>query len=215
MLIKVFLVDDHDIVRMGVARMLDDIKDLVVVGQAKTGEEAITSVRQLKPDVVLMDIQMPGIGGVEATRKLAERFSKIKILAVSAHQEEPLPSRILDAGASGYITKGTCLDEMVQAIRKVAAGERYFSAEIALSLAKNWANRDKAGVSPFDLLSRREIQLVQMIADGKSKQDIADIMGIAISTLSTYRYRIYNKLEIENDVQLTHLAIRFALVQKE
>jgi two-component system invasion response regulator UvrY len=215
MLIKVFLVDDHDIVRMGVARMLDDIKDLVVVGQAKTGEEAITSVRQLKPDVVLMDIQMPGIGGVEATRKLAERFSKIKILAVSAHQEEPLPSRILDAGASGYITKGTCLDEMVQAIRKVAAGERYFSAEIALSLAKNWANRDKAGVSPFDLLSRREIQLVQMIADGKSNQDIADIMGIAISTLSTYRYRIYNKLEIENDVQLTHLAIRFALVQKE
>ena len=215
MLVKVFLVDDHDIVRMGVARMLDDIKDLVVVGQAKTGEEAITSVRQLKPDVVLMDIQMPGIGGVEATRKLAERFSKIKILAVSAHQEEPLPSRILDAGASGYITKGTCLDEMVQAIRKVAAGERYFSAEIALSLAKNWANRDKAGVSPFDLLSRREIQLVQMIADGKSNQDIADIMGIAISTLSTYRYRIYNKLEIENDVQLTHLAIRFALVQKE
>ncbi len=214
-MIKVFLVDDHDIVRMGVARMLDDIKDLVVVGQAKTGEEAITSVRQLKPDVVLMDIQMPGIGGVEATRKLAERFSKIKILAVSAHQEEPLPSRILDAGASGYITKGTCLDEMVQAIRKVAAGERYFSAEIALSLAKNWANRDKAGVSPFDLLSRREIQLVQMIADGKSNQDIADIMGIAISTLSTYRYRIYNKLEIENDVQLTHLAIRFALVQKE
>ena len=190
MLIKVFLVDDHDIVRMGVARMLDDIKDLVVVGQAKTGEEAITSVRQLKPDVVLMDIQMPGIGGVEATR-------------------------ILDAGASDYITKGTCLDEMVQAIRKVAAGERYFSAEIALSLAKNWANRDKAGVSPFDLLSRREIQLVQMIADGKSNQDIADIMGIAISTLSTYRYRIYNKLEIENDVQLTHLAIRFALVQKE
>jgi len=215
MLIKVLLVDDHDIVRMGVARMLDDIKDLVVVGQAKTGEEAITSVRQLKPDVVLMDIQMPGIGGVEATRKLAERFSKIKILAVSAHQEEPLPSRILDAGASGYITKGTCLDEMVQAIRKVAAGERYFSAEIALSLAKNWANRDKAGVSPFDLLSRREVQLVQMIADGKSNQDIADIMGIAISTLSTYRYRIYNKLEIENDVQLTHLAIRFALVQKE
>lgn len=215
MLIKVLLVDDHDIVRMGVARMLEDIKDLVVVGQAKTGEEAINSVRQLKPDVVLMDIQMPGIGGVEATRKLAERFSKIKILAVSAHEAEPLPSRILDAGASGYITKGTCLDEMVQAIRKVAAGERHFSAEIALCLAKNWANRDKAGKSPFEGLSRRQLQMVEMIADGKSNQDIADIMGIAISTLSTYRYRIYHKLEIENDVQLTHLAMRFALVKKE
>lgn len=215
MLIKVLLVDDHDIVRMGVARMLDDVKDLTVVGQAKTGEEAIQCVKQLKPDVVLMDIQMPGIGGVEATRKLAERFSKIKILAVSAHEEEPLPSRILDAGASGYITKGTCLDEMVQAIRRVAMGERYFSADIAVRLAKNWANRDKVAKSPFDALSRREVQMAQMIADGKSNQDIADIMGIAISTLSTYRYRIYNKLEIENDVQLTHLAMRFAVVKKE
>ena len=215
MLIKVLLVDDHDIVRMGVARMLADVKDLTVVGQVKTGEEAIDFVRRTQPDVILMDVQMPGIGGVEATRKLAERFSRIKILAVSAHEEEPIPSRILGAGASGYITKGTCLDEMVKAIRLVAQGEQYFSNEIANQLARNWANRDKASSSPFEALSRREMQMTEMIVDGKGNQDIADTMGVALTTLSTYRSRIYSKLNIDNDVKLTHLAMRFGVAKKE
>jgi two-component system, NarL family, invasion response regulator UvrY len=216
MLIKVLLVDDHDIVRMGVARMLADVKDLTVVGQVKTGEEAIDFVRRTQqPDVILMDVQMPGIGGVEATRKLVERFSRIKILAVSAHEEEPIPSRILGAGASGYITKGTCLDEMVKAIRLVAQGEQYFSNEIANQLARNWTNRDKASSSPFEALSRREMQMTEMIVDGKSNQDIADTMGVALTTLSTYRSRIYSKLNIENDVKLTHLAMRFGVAKKE
>jgi DNA-binding NarL/FixJ family response regulator len=215
MLIKVLLVDDHDIVRMGVARMLADVKDLTVVGQVKTGEEAIDFVRRTQPDVILMDVQMPGIGGVEATRKLVERFSRIKILAVSAHEEEPIPSRILGAGASGYITKGTCLDEMVKAIRLVAQGEQYFSNEIANQLARNWANRDKASSSPFEALSRREMQMTEMIVDGKGNQDIADTMGVALTTLSTYRSRIYSKLNIDNDVKLTHLAMRFGVAKKE
>jgi two-component system, NarL family, invasion response regulator UvrY len=216
MLIKVLLVDDHDIVRMGVARMLADVKDLTVVGQVKTGEEAIDFVRRTQqPDVILMDVQMPGIGGVEATRKLVERFSRIKILAVSAHEEEPIPSRILGAGASGYITKGTCLDEMVKAIRLVAQGEQYFSNEIANQLARNWTNRDKASSSPFEALSRREMQMTEMIVDGKGNQDIADTMGVALTTLSTYRSRIYSKLNIENDVKLTHLAMRFGVAKKE
>jgi two-component system, NarL family, invasion response regulator UvrY len=216
MLIKVLLVDDHDIVRMGVARMLADVKDLTVVGQVKTGEEAIDFVRRTQqPDVILMDVQMPGIGGVEATRKLVERFSRIKILAVSAHEEEPIPSRILGAGASGYITKGTCLDEMVKAIRLVAQGEQYFSNEIANQLARNWTNRDKASSSPFEALSRREMQMTEMIVDGKGNQDIADTMGVALTTLSTYRSRIYSKLNIDNDVKLTHLAMRFGVAKKE
>jgi two-component system invasion response regulator UvrY len=162
-----------------------------------------------------MDVQMPGIGGVEATRKLVERFSRVKILAVSAHEEEPIPSRILGAGASGYITKGTCFDEMVKAIRLVAQGQQYFSNEIANQLAKNWTNRDKASLSPFEALSRREMQMTEMIVDGKSNQDIADMMGIALTTLSTYRGRIYGKLNIDNDVQLTHLAMRFGVAKKE
>ena len=215
MLIKVLLVDDHDIVRMGVARMLADVKDLTVVGQVKTGEEAIDFVRRTQPDVILMDVQMPGIGGVEATRKLVERFSRIKILVVSAHEEEPIPSRILGAGASGYITKGTCLDEMVKAIRLVAQGEQYFSNEIANQLARNWTNRDKASSSPFEALSRREMQMTEMIVDGKGNQDIADTMGVALTTLSTYRSRIYSKLNIDNDVKLTHLAMRFGVAKKE
>ena len=214
-MIKVLLVDDHDIVRMGVSRMLADIKDLTVVGQVKTGEEAINFVCRTQPDVVLMDVQMPGIGGVEATRKLIQRFPRIKILAVSAHDEEPIPSRILGAGASGYITKGTCLDEMVQAIRQVALGQRYFSADIATQLAKNWANRDKASVSPFDALSPREMQTTEMIVDGKGNQDMADTMNVSLSTLSTYRSRIYGKLNVDNDVKLTHLAMRYGVAKKK
>lgn len=214
-MIKVLLVDDHDMVLMGVARMLADVKGLNVVGQVKTGEEALNFVRQLEPDVILMDVNMPGMGGVEATRKLVERFTKIKILVVSACDEEPTPSRILRAGAAGYITKGACLDEMVQAIQQVASGQRYFSVEIASQLAKNWVNRDKADTSPFEALSRREMQMAEMIVDGKSNQDIADTMNVALTTLSTYRSRIYTKLAIDNDVKLTHLAMRFGVAKKE
>lgn len=213
-MIKVLLVDDHDMVLMGVARMLADVKGLNVVGQVKTGEEALNFVRQLEPDVILMDVNMPGMGGVEATRKLVQRFPKVKILVVSACDEEPIPSRSLGAGAVGYITKGACLDEVVQAIKQVASGERYFSPDIASQLAKNWANRDKVGVSPFEELSRRERQMAEMIVDGKSNQDMADTMNVALSTLSTYRARIYTKLAIDNDVKLTHLAMRYGVAKK-
>ena len=215
MLIKVLLVDDHDIVRMGVARMLEDVKEIEVVGEVKTGEEALVFVRQAEPHVILMDVNMPGMGGIEATRKLAKRFPNVKILAVSACDEEPTPSRILGAGAAGYITKGASLDEMVRAIMQVVHGSRYFSPDIAAMLAKNWANRDKVDKSPFEALSRRELQMAEMIAEGKTNQDIADTMGVALTTLSTYRGRIFGKLGVDNDVQLSRLAMRFGVINKE
>jgi len=211
----VLVVDDHDLVRMGLARMLADVKGLLVVGEARTGEEALHSMRSLQPNVVLMDVQMPGIGGVEATRKMAERYPQSKILVVSAHEEEPFLSRILEAGASGYITKGTDLSEMIEAIHKISSGQRYFSADIAAKLAQNWLNRKNQEDSPFESLSRREMQMAEMIVNGQTNQDIADTMGVAPTTLSTYRTRIFSKLEIENDVQLTHLAMRFGILQKK
>jgi DNA-binding NarL/FixJ family response regulator len=214
-LIKVLVVDDHDLVRMGLARMLADVKGLSVVGQARTGEEALLNMRFLQPNVVLMDVQMPGIGGVETTRKMAERYPHSKILVVSAHEEEPFLSRILEAGASGYITKGTDLSEMIDAIHKISSGQCYFSADIAAKLAQNWLNRKNQEDSPFDSLSRREMQMAEMVIHGQTNQDIADTMGVAPTTLSTYRARIYEKLEVENDVQLTHLAMRFGMLKKE
>lgn len=212
-LIKVLLVDDHDLVRMGISRMLSDVADIQVVGEACTGEAAIKLVRELKPHVVLMDVQMPGIGGVEATRKLALSFPDLGILVVTVCEEEPFPSRILKAGALGYITKGTDLAEMVCAIRKVALGQRYLSADVAALLADNWLEKDKKNASPFELLSEREMQVATMIVNGRSVQEIADYLFVSPKTISTYRHRIYDKVAVDNDVQLTYLAMRFGLVQ--
>ncbi|PTQ88525.1 LuxR family two component transcriptional regulator [Agitococcus lubricus] len=212
-LIKVLLVDDHDLVRMGMNRMLSDVADINVVGEASNGEDAIKLVKSLKPHVVLMDVQMPGIGGIEATRKLAQLFPQLGILVVTICEEEPFPSRILKAGALGYITKGTDFREMETAIRRVASGQRYLSADVASQLADNWLEKDKKTESPFELLSEREMQVAMMIVNCKSSQEIADSLFVSPKTISTYRYRIYEKLAIDSDVKLTHLAIRFGFVQ--
>ena len=214
-LIKVLLVDDHNLVRTGMRRMLADVSDIQVVGDASTGEEAIALVKTLKPHVVLMDVQMPGIGGIEATRKLVQTFPHLAILVVTVCEEDPFPSRILRAGAKGYITKGTCLEEMVNAIRKVAAGQRHLSAGVAALLADNWLEKDKKEQSPFEELSEREMQVALMIVNCKSNQEIADSLFLSPKTISTYRSRIYEKLSVDNDVRLTHLAMRFGYVQND
>ncbi|TWC28863.1 response regulator receiver domain-containing protein [Pseudomonas sp. SJZ079] len=124
-MIRVLVVDDHDLVRTGITRMLADIEGLQVVGQAQSGEESLIKTRELKPDVVLMDVRMPGIGGLEATRKLIRSHPDLKVVAVTACEEDPFPTRLLQAGAAGYLTKGAGLEEMVQAIRLVFGGQRY------------------------------------------------------------------------------------------
>ena len=209
------LVDDHELVRMGMSRMLSDVSDITVVGEACNGEEALTLAKKLKPNVVLMDVQMPGIGGIEATRKLAHLFPQLAILVVTICEEEPFPSRILKAGAMGYITKGTDLQEMVLAIRKVASGQRYLSADVAAQLASNWLEKDKITESPFELLSEREMRVAMMIVNCQSNQEIADSLFISPKTISTYRYRIYEKLDVDSDVKILHLALRFGLVQSD
>ena len=133
-MIRVLVVDDHDLVRTGITRMLADIDGLQVVGQAESGEESLLKARELKPDVVLMDVKMPGIGGLEATRKLLRSHPDIKVVAVTVCEEDPFPTRLLQAGAAGYLTKGAGLNEMVQAIRLVFAGQRYISPQIAQQL---------------------------------------------------------------------------------
>jgi two-component system invasion response regulator UvrY len=211
----VLLVDDHELVRMGMSRMLSDVSDITVVGEACNGEEALTLTKKLTPYGVLMDVQMPGIGGIEATRKLAHLFPQLAILVVTICEEEPFPSRILKAGAMGYITKGTDLQEMVLAIRKVASGQRYLSADVAAQLASNWLEKDKITESPFELLSEREMRVAMMIVNCLSNQEIADTLFISPKTISTYRYRIYEKLDVDSDVKILHLALRFGLVQSD
>lgn len=213
-MIKVLVVDDHDLVRTGIARMLSDVEGIVVVGEASNGEDAIKYARELLPDVVLMDVKMPGMGGLEATRKLLRSNADVKIIAVTACAEEPFPSRVLQAGASGYLTKGADLDEMVVAIRQVHHGRHYLSPDIAQALALKQLSLDGKS-TPFDCLSEREMQIALMIVTCHKVQDISDKLCVSPKTVNTYRYRIFEKLAISSDVELTHLAMRHGLLDTE
>ncbi len=210
-MIKVLVVDDHDLVRMGISRMLSDVPGLTVVGEADSGESAIEQARALKPDVVLMDVRMPGIGGLEATRKLVLNDKDLKVIAVTVCDEEPFPSRLMQAGAAGYVTKGAALDEMVTAIRKVHSGQRYISPDVAqLLLTKLY---DPTSDCPFDELSEREMQIALMIVNCEKVQTISDKLCLSPKTVNTYRYRIFEKLNIHSDVELTLLAVRHGMIE--
>jgi len=191
--------------------MLGDIDGLHVIGQADSGEEAIKKARELKPDVVLMDVKMPGIGGLEATRKLLRSYPDLKVIAVTICEEDPFPTRLLQAGAAGYLTKGAAIEEMIQAIRMVFAGQRYISPQIAQQLALK-SFQPQLSESPFDLLSEREIQIALMIANCQKVQSISDKLCLSPKTVNTYRYRIFEKLSITSDVELALLAVRHGMV---
>ena len=212
-MINVLLVDDHDLVRTGIKRILDDVSGVKVIAEARTGEEAIRLGRQLKPDVVLMDVKMPGIGGFEATRKLLRINPDIKVLIVTTCNNDVYPARLLQVGAAGYLTKGSSMNEMIQAIRAVHAGQRYISPEIASRLAFRHVSDDTE--SPFDSLSERELQVMLMITNGTKVQDIAEKLCLSPKTVNSYRYRIFEKLDVKNDVELTLLAIRHGLIAAE
>jgi two-component system, NarL family, invasion response regulator UvrY len=211
--INILLVDDHDLVRLGINRLLSDIKGFNIVGEAKSGEEAIEQVNKLRPDVVLMDVKMPGMGGLEATKRIVKQHPKIKVLVVTVYGDEPYPSRVLQAGATGYMTKGASVEEMVQAIKSVYSGKRYLSPEVAQQLAlKHLTHQDE---SPFESLSERELQVLVMITSGQKVQEIADQLYLSPKTVNSYRYRLFEKLNVDTDVELTHLAIRHKLIAME
>ncbi len=210
-MINVVVVDDHDLVRAGITRLLSDVQGIEVVGEANSGEQAIQVAKEKHPHVVLMDVKMPGMGGLEATRKMLRNDPSIKIIALSIYDSEPFPTKLLQAGASGYLTKGALLDEMVNAIRTVKAGKRYLGPEIAQQLAlKNLSDLEQN--SPFDALSERELQVTIMITSGVSVQAIAEKLCVSPKTINSYRYRIYEKLEVKSDVELTLLALRHGIL---
>lgn len=209
-MIRVSIVDDHELVRTGINRILSDVNDIDVVAEAASGEEAVQMVKAHRPDVVLMDVNMPGIGGFEATRKLTQMYPDLKVIVVTIHVDDPFPSRMLQAGAVGYLTKGCAVEEMVNAIKEVYAGRRYISADVAQHLAlKLMPGGDE---SPFDALSPRELQVMLMLTQGTKVQEISDKLCLSPKTVSTYRHRLYDKLGVSSDVALTRLAMRYGVV---
>lgn len=210
-MIRVLIVDDHDLVRAGLSRMLRDEAGITVAGEAASGEEAIELVQKVPVDVILMDVRMPGIGGIEAVRRIQRLNDNIKVIAVTACDDAPFPARLMKAGASAFITKGADLAEMIEAIHLVVAGKRYISPEIAQKMALKPYD-EIADEDVFKQLSEREMQVVLMIVGCQKVQDISDKLCLSPKTVNTYRYRIFEKLNINSDVELTLLAIRHGMV---
>lgn len=210
---RVVVADDHDLVRVGLVRMLEDIAEIEVIGEAASGEEAVQHARNLQPDVIVMDVKMPGIGGIEATRKITTQYPNTKVVAVSALDDAPFPQRLLKAGAMAYLTKGAEISEMVTAIKQAVRGKQYLSPQIAQQMALSSVNPDYD--NPFDQLSERELQICMMVINCEKVQDISDKLCLSSKTVNSYRYRIFEKLEITGDVELTRLAIRYGLIEHE
>lgn len=206
-MISVLLVDDHELVRTGIEALLNAAEDITVVGTAKSGEEAVDAVVSLSADVVLMDVNMPGIGGVEACRRILQQYPEVKIVAVSVHNDGPIPHQLLKLGVLGFISKGSPVEEMIHAIRKVMAGKRYLCSEVANNLA--FQGLPGSNESPFSILSQREAEVVTLILQGKTIKEMAEMLALSDKTVNTYRYRLYEKLQIKNDVELTRLAVKF------
>lgn len=212
-MINVFLVDDHELVRTGIKRLLEDVRGIKVVGEADSGETAVQWCRNNDTDIVLMDMNMPGIGGIEATRRILRLNPDIKVIVISIHGEEPYPTKVMQAGAAGYLTKGAAPLEMINAIRQVKSGQRYLSPEIAQQMALSQFRPSQDNL--FQTLSERELQIMMMITTGQKVNDISEQLSLSPKTVNSYRYRLFTKLEVSGDVELTHLAIRHGILDTE
>ena len=214
-IIKILLVDDHDLVRTGLRMMLEDANSIGIIGEASDGESAICLARELKPNVVLLDLKMPGIGGLEAARKMLRIDNDIKIIAVTACDDDFSPVRFMQTGAHGYLTKSSTKNELLHAIRAVYSGQRYVSPKIAqnLTLARICSKTEELQSSPFDNLSTREMQVALMIAQGIKAKEVAIRMKVGHKTINTYRYRIFDKLGVKGDVALARLVHLHELVE--
>jgi two-component system invasion response regulator UvrY len=209
-MIRLLVVDDHELVRIGLRHLLADYPAIQVAGEAADGETAIRMNRELKPDVVLLDVSLPGLSGFEVTTRLRQSSPGLGIIILTVHDEAPYPAQLLAAGASGYLTKGCPATELVQAIQCVARGGRHVGAQIAQQMALNMLPGGQG--SPFDELSAREMEVMLMLASGRKIADIAEIMHLSPKTIATYKYRIFDKLNTRSDVDMTRMAMRYGIV---
>ena len=212
-MVKILLVDDHELVRSGIRLILERVAGFVVVAEVKSGEDAIRYCRKDAPDIVLMDVNMPGIGGLEATKQIVRMSENTRVICLSMHTENPIPAKVMQMGASGFITKDAESEEMIRAIHKVAAGQKYVSPDIAQQIAIGKLDFNDA--NPFEQLSDRELEITLMLVKGQRVPGIANSLNISAKTVNTYRYRMFEKLDISTDVELTHLALRYKLITSD
>lgn len=207
--LNVMLVDDHAVVRMGFKLLLQACDDIAVVAEADSGEAACQLLDAAAPDVVVMDLAMPGMGGMEAIKRLCAKNAKVRILALSAHEDISHPMRALQAGAMGYLCKRSAPEVLIDAIRAVAKGQRYVDAQIAQRIAVQAINGDK---SPVEKLSSREFEVFAQLARGQSVAQISDTLNLSNSTVGTHLYNIKQKLGLNNQAEMTLLAVRYGVI---
>lgn len=208
--IQVMLVDDHAVVRMGFRLLIEGTPDMKVVAEAVSGEEASRIYQEKHPDVVVMDISMPGIGGLEAVNRIMAKDPAARILVLSAHEDTMHPKRVLKAGALGYLTKRSAAEELIQAIRQVAQGKTFIESGIAQQLAVQQLTGDK---NPVDVLSAREFEVFMLLAQGKTVVDIATMLHLSPRTVGTHLYNIKQKLNASNSAEIALIAMRAGLIQ--
>jgi DNA-binding NarL/FixJ family response regulator len=211
MSIRIAIVDDHVLARAGYRFMFAPYPEFEIVAEGGSGEDALRIARDLKPDVMLLDVSMPGISGIEVTQRLAKGASDVRIAIVTMHGNGPLPRLLLDAGAHGFLTKDCEASELIEAVRRIARGERYLAAAIAQQLALARANGKS---SPLDLLTARELEVALLFGRGARATEIATRLHISEKTVHTYKSRIYAKLEIHSEAGLTLALVRQGLLSE-
>lgn len=209
-MIRVVLVDDHALVRAGFSMIIGAEPDMEVVGEADTGEAGLQLVRKLEPDVLLCDLHLPGVSGLEVTERLAKSGSRTRVIIVSVQEDGPMPKRLLSVGASGYLGKGGDASELIRAIRDVASGRRFVGGDVAQRLALGQIDGRQ---SPFDQLTPRELEVAMMLCQGRRTEDMAKRLSLSPKTISTHKYRVYDKLGLRDPVALARLAAQYGLVQ--
>jgi DNA-binding NarL/FixJ family response regulator len=209
-MIKILIADDHAIVRKGLKQIVAETSDMDVAGEAANGQEVLELVRNSDWDIVLLDIAMPGRGGMDTLKVLKQERPELPVLVLSMYPEEQYAVRTLKAGAAGYLTKESAPEELISAIRKVSLGGKYVSASLAEKLASHLA-MDK-GKPPHEILSDREYQVMLLIASGMTVKEIADKLSLSVKTISTNRGRIMNKMKMKNNAEIIHYAIKQGLV---
>jgi two-component system, NarL family, invasion response regulator UvrY len=209
MAIRVFLIDDHALVRTGMKMILANEVDMEVVGESESGEEALPLIRQIKPDVVLCDLHLPGYSGLEVTERIVRGDQQTRVIIVSVLEDGPLPKRLLEAGASGYIGKGGDASELIRAVRDVSRGKRYLGTSIAQNLALLTVGGD---TSPFDALSPRELEVAMLLTQGLRQEDIAKRLSLSAKTVNTHKTRLFEKTGVQDNIALARLAAQYGLL---
>ncbi len=209
MTIRVFLIDDHALVRTGMRMILAQETDFQVVGEAESGEEALPVIRKLKPDVVLCDLHLPGYSGLEVTERIVRGDQETRVIIVSVLEDGPLPKRLLEAGASGYLGKGGDAQELIRAVRDVARGKRYLGSSVAQNLALLNVSGDG---SPFDALSPRELEVAMLLIQGLRQEEIAKRLSLSAKTVNTHKTRLFEKAGVTDNIALARLAAQYGLL---